>query len=76
MTPTTTLYPPQHYKMVTETTDQKSLKDESVWFWIWMRLLSISSFKYIHQADFVIPVEIESQFHNVYVIKRPGVDEL
>ncbi|KAK9475903.1 HAD-like domain-containing protein [Lipomyces japonicus] len=34
-----------------------------------------SSFKYLQQADFVIPVEIESQFHNVYVIKRPGVDE-
>ncbi|KAG5358013.1 Phosphatase PSR1 [Yarrowia sp. B02] len=34
-----------------------------------------SSFKYIHQADFVIPVEIEGQYHNVYVIKRPGVDE-
>lgn len=28
----------------------------------------------IHQADFVVPVEIESQIHNVYVIKRPGVD--
>ncbi|RKF75867.1 putative plasma membrane phosphatase required for sodium stress response [Golovinomyces cichoracearum] len=27
------------------------------------------------QADFTIPVEIEGQFHNVYVIKRPGVDE-
>uniref|UniRef100_A0A060T7F6 ARAD1C27940p n=1 Tax=Blastobotrys adeninivorans TaxID=409370 RepID=A0A060T7F6_BLAAD len=34
-----------------------------------------SSFKYIHQADFVIPVEIEAQIHNVYVIKRPGVDQ-
>lgn len=34
-----------------------------------------SSFKYIHQADFVIPVEIESHYYNVYVIKRPGVDE-
>ncbi|KAK9235973.1 HAD-like domain-containing protein [Lipomyces kononenkoae] len=34
-----------------------------------------SSFKYLHQADFVIPVEIEGQYHNVYVIKRPGVDE-
>ncbi|CAN6663379.1 probable phosphatase Psr2p [Trichomonascus vanleenenianus] len=34
-----------------------------------------SSFKYIPQADFVIPVEIELQYHNVYVIKRPGVDE-
>ncbi|KAH8704586.1 HAD-like domain-containing protein [Phaeosphaeriaceae sp. PMI808] len=30
-----------------------------------------SSFK----ADFTIPVEIEGQYHNVYVIKRPGVDQ-
>ncbi|CAG8608842.1 4868_t:CDS:2 [Acaulospora colombiana] len=29
----------------------------------------------IHQADFVVPVEIENQMHNVYVIKRPGVDQ-
>ena len=29
----------------------------------------------LHQADFTIPVEIESQLHNVYVIKRPGVDQ-
>lgn len=34
-----------------------------------------SSFKILHQADFTIPVEIEGNFHNVYVIKRPGVDE-
>lgn len=34
-----------------------------------------SSFKYVRQCDFVIPVEIENQIHNVYVIKRPGVDE-
>lgn len=34
-----------------------------------------SSFRYIRRADFVIPVKIDSQFHNVYVIKRPGVDE-
>lgn len=34
-----------------------------------------SSFRYIRRADFVIPVQIDSQFHNVYVIKRPGVDE-
>ncbi|KAG7879921.1 hypothetical protein KL905_001414 [Ogataea polymorpha] len=34
-----------------------------------------SSFKYIRHSDFVIPVEIENQMHNVYVIKRPGVDE-
>ncbi|KAF2875231.1 HAD-like domain-containing protein [Massariosphaeria phaeospora] len=33
-----------------------------------------SSFKVLHQADFTIPVEIEGQYHNVYVIKRPGVD--
>ena len=25
-------------------------------------------------ADFIVPVEIESQIHNVYVMKRPGVD--
>ncbi|KAJ9108900.1 hypothetical protein QFC21_000221 [Naganishia friedmannii] len=28
----------------------------------------------IPSADFIVPVEIESQTHNVYVIKRPGVD--
>ncbi|EAQ93591.1 hypothetical protein CHGG_01826 [Chaetomium globosum CBS 148.51] len=26
-------------------------------------------------ADFTIPVEIEGNYHNVYVIKRPGVDQ-
>ncbi|KAL1923084.1 uncharacterized protein VTP21DRAFT_9460 [Calcarisporiella thermophila] len=34
-----------------------------------------SSFKAVQQADFIVPVEIENQIHNVYVIKRPGVDE-
>lgn len=34
-----------------------------------------SSFKYIRTADFVLPVDIDDQIHNVYVIKRPGVDE-
>ncbi|KAH9820817.1 hypothetical protein DFH28DRAFT_1121176 [Melampsora americana] len=34
-----------------------------------------SSFKTIPQSDFVVPVEIENAVHNVYVIKRPGVDE-
>lgn len=29
----------------------------------------------IPQADYIVPVEIEGQTHNVYVIKRPGVDE-
>ncbi|KAJ7346544.1 HAD-like domain-containing protein [Mycena albidolilacea] len=33
-----------------------------------------SSFKSIQQADYVVPVEIEFNWHNVYVIKRPGVD--
>lgn len=32
------------------------------------------SWQILHQADFTIPVEIEGQYHNVYVIKRPGVD--
>lgn len=34
-----------------------------------------SSFKFLRHADFVIPVDIDNQVHNVYVIKRPGVDE-
>ncbi|KAI1436870.1 HAD-like domain-containing protein [Xylaria sp. CBS 124048] len=34
-----------------------------------------SSFKILNQADFTIPVEIEGSYHNVYVIKRPGVDQ-
>lgn len=34
-----------------------------------------SSFKYVRHSDFVIPVDIDGQIHNVYVIKRPGVDE-
>lgn len=34
-----------------------------------------SSFKYLWNADFVIPVEIEGMWHDVYVVKRPGVDE-
>ncbi|KDN52079.1 NLI interacting factor [Tilletiaria anomala UBC 951] len=34
-----------------------------------------SSFKMIQNADFIVPVEIEGTVHNVYVIKRPGVDE-
>ncbi|OCH88255.1 NIF-domain-containing protein [Obba rivulosa] len=33
-----------------------------------------SSFRSIQQADYVVPVEIEYHWHNVYVIKRPGVD--
>ncbi len=28
----------------------------------------------VSSADYIVPVEIESQTHNVYVIKRPGVD--
>lgn len=34
-----------------------------------------SSFKPIANADFIIPVEIEDQIHQVYVLKRPFVDE-
>lgn len=34
-----------------------------------------SPLQILHQADFTIPVEIEGNFHNVYVIKRPGVDQ-
>jgi len=34
-----------------------------------------SSFKPINNADFIVPVEIEEQIHQVYVVKRPGVDK-
>ncbi|KAI9281840.1 HAD-like domain-containing protein [Sporodiniella umbellata] len=34
-----------------------------------------SSFKVIPNPDFIVPVEIDNQHHNVYVLKRPGVDE-
>jgi TFIIF-interacting CTD phosphatase-like protein len=37
--------------------------------------LSANPLQILHQADFTIPVEIEGNYHNVYVIKRPGVDE-
>ncbi|ORZ36625.1 HAD-like domain-containing protein [Catenaria anguillulae PL171] len=33
-----------------------------------------SSFKLVPQADYVIPVEIDHQWHNVYVMKRPGLE--
>jgi RNA polymerase II subunit A small phosphatase-like protein len=34
-----------------------------------------SSFKPVKGADFIVQVEIERVIHNVYVCKRPGVDE-
>lgn len=34
-----------------------------------------SSFKPISNADFIVPVEIEGTTHQVYVLKRPHVDE-
>ncbi|XP_029649162.1 CTD small phosphatase-like protein isoform X2 [Octopus sinensis] len=34
-----------------------------------------SSFKPIDNADFIVPVEIEGTTHQVYVLKRPYVDE-
>ncbi|KAL8163930.1 UNVERIFIED_CONTAM: CTD (Carboxy-terminal domain, RNA polymerase II, polypeptide A) small [Gekko kuhli] len=34
-----------------------------------------SSFKPINNADFIVPVEIEGTTHQVYVLKRPFVDE-
>lgn len=33
-----------------------------------------SSFKMTVDADFVVPIEIDGQPHNVFVLKRPGVD--
>ena len=34
-----------------------------------------SSFSPVSNADYVIPVTIEDVVHNVFVIKRPGVDQ-
>lgn len=34
-----------------------------------------SSFKPVHNADFIVPVEIDGTVHQVYVLKRPHVDE-
>lgn len=34
-----------------------------------------SSFQAVKNADYIIPVQIEGNIHNVYVLKRPGVDE-
>lgn len=34
-----------------------------------------SSFKPVPDADFIVPVEIEGTVYNVYVLKRPFVDE-
>ncbi|XP_068931251.1 carboxy-terminal domain RNA polymerase II polypeptide A small phosphatase 1 isoform X1 [Petaurus breviceps papuanus] len=34
-----------------------------------------SSFKPVNNADFIIPVEIDGMVHQVYVLKRPHVDE-
>ncbi|KAI9025008.1 HAD-like domain-containing protein [Phycomyces nitens] len=33
-----------------------------------------SAFKVVPQPDFIVPVEIDHQVHDVYVLKRPGVD--
>jgi RNA polymerase II subunit A small phosphatase-like protein len=42
---------------------------------VWATDLTLTNLQILHQADFTIPVEIEGQYHNVYVIKRPGVDQ-
>jgi len=34
-----------------------------------------SSFKPINNADFIVPVEIDGTVHQVYILKRPHVDE-
>ena len=47
-------------------------------FKVWLHLLPITKethpLQSIQHADYVVPVEIEYHWHNVYVIKRPGVD--
>ncbi|KAI8607010.1 HAD-like domain-containing protein, partial [Chytriomyces sp. MP71] len=36
--------------------------------------LVCSSFNPVPNADFIIPIDIEGEWHNVYVLKRPHVD--
>ena len=36
---------------------------------------SFPSFKPVANADFIIPVEIDDQVYQVYVLKRPRVDD-
>lgn len=40
-----------------------------------LKFSSNPSQQVLERADFTIPVEIEGQYHNIYVIKRPGVDQ-
>ncbi|KAJ3236623.1 hypothetical protein HDU81_010587 [Chytriomyces hyalinus] len=37
--------------------------------------LVCSSFRPVPNADFVIPIDIDGEYHNVYVLKRPHVDQ-
>ncbi len=37
--------------------------------------LTVSSLQPVNSPDYIVPVEIESYWHNFYVLKRPGVDE-
>ncbi|PCI31043.1 hypothetical protein COB52_00470 [Candidatus Kaiserbacteria bacterium] len=34
-----------------------------------------SSFQPVENPDYIVPVEIEGSVCNIYVVKRPGVDE-
>jgi RNA polymerase II subunit A small phosphatase-like protein len=33
-----------------------------------------SSFKYVSNADIILPIEIEGNVSDIYILKRPGVD--
>jgi RNA polymerase II subunit A small phosphatase-like protein len=48
----------------------------TIYLQVWITEIHLLTLmKLLHQADFTIPVEIEGTYHNVYVIKRPGVDQ-
>ncbi|KAJ5678382.1 uncharacterized protein N7477_004015 [Penicillium maclennaniae] len=49
----------------------RTCRTGNAWSWISMKRL----YTVLERADFTIPVEIEGQYHNIYVIKRPGVDQ-
>ena len=44
-------------------------------FLILIHYSALHSFKPVANADFIIPVEIDDQVYQVYVLKRPRVDD-
>jgi RNA polymerase II subunit A small phosphatase-like protein len=44
-------------------------------YWIYQLLIDFYWFQPVANADFIVPVDIDGTVHQVYVLKRPYVDE-